>query len=100
MKYFRFPKNDPALLQQWISAIGLDQLPSTASRVCNLHFPSTDFIDTPGIKRKLLRKGSVPTLRLEFNEIINNLVTDETREYNINIFLYIFILKLQALIRC
>lgn len=54
------------------SNIGQDFQPSTASRVCCLHFETSDFVDTPGIRRKILKSNIFPTRNLTYSEGIQN----------------------------
>lgn len=85
------------LLKKWIAAIGQDFQPSTASRVCCLHFETSDFIDTPGIRRKILKSNIFPTRNLTYSEgIQNNPLSDlheaiEIREYIVNTVIKLFI---------
>jgi len=59
------------LLKQWITTIKKDNWqPSTASRVCSSHFQLSDFVDTPGIKRKILKSNIVPSINLGYNKEI------------------------------
>lgn len=60
---------NPLLLQRWISAIGRNNWqPTTASRVCYLHFLSSDFVNTPCIKRKILRANAIPSVNMGYNK--------------------------------
>jgi len=70
--------SDLVLLKQWITAMEKDDWqPSTASRVCSHHFQLSDFIDTPGIKRKILKNNIVPSINLGYNgESENDLLKD------------------------
>ncbi|EFN60344.1 hypothetical protein EAG_00151, partial [Camponotus floridanus] len=53
----------PQVLKRWIMATGRSNWqPSTASRVCNLHFKSSDFIDTPNMTQKILKNDTIPTI--------------------------------------
>lgn len=40
--------------------------PSTASRVCNLHFKSTDFVETLNVTQKILKSDTVPTINVSY----------------------------------
>jgi len=40
--------------------------PSTASRVCSLHFKPSDFVDTPYMTHKLLKNDTIPTINVEY----------------------------------
>lgn len=83
------------LLKQWLKALKKDNWqPSTASRVCSLHFQLCDFIDTPGIKRKILKSNIVPSINLGYKETENDLLSNlheviEERKYNINLTKYL-----------
>lgn len=93
---FRFPVKNADLLKKWIAAIREDKdfQPSTANRICHLHFEISDFFDTPGIRRKILKHDKFPTRNLTLihsdEKVQNDPLSDlhemiEMREYIINI---------------
>lgn len=67
MKYDRFPIKKPQMLKRWIMATGRSNWqPSTASRVCSLHFKSNDFVDTPNMTQKILKNDTIPTINVSY----------------------------------
>ncbi|XP_028046261.1 THAP domain-containing protein 1 [Monomorium pharaonis] len=65
--FFSFPVKKPQQLKRWIMATGLSNWqPSTASRVCSLHFKPLDFVDTPYTTQKVLKTDVIPTINVAY----------------------------------
>lgn len=63
--------NIPIILQQWIKAVNRKNwTPTSSSRVCQLHFKSTDFTNSGKILR--LKPDIIPTQNLHNKSLENN----------------------------
>ncbi|XP_011883513.1 PREDICTED: THAP domain-containing protein 3-like [Vollenhovia emeryi] len=64
ISFFRFPKKDEQRLQLWIVAVGRGPTwkPTANSKICSLHFSSSDIISDFGYKSKEVRSTAVPSL--------------------------------------
>ncbi|XP_025202741.1 THAP domain-containing protein 4-like [Melanaphis sacchari] len=62
--FFTFPINDGIRLEKWMLAINRQGfIPKKSSRICNIHFLKTDFVNSPGGSYKLkLKPNSVPSV--------------------------------------
>jgi len=62
--YHRFPFKDKQRLQLWISVVGRDQTwrPTATSKICSLHFSSTNIISDFGYQNNHLKPTVVPSL--------------------------------------
>ncbi|XP_063545810.1 uncharacterized protein LOC134753798 [Cydia strobilella] len=68
--FHRFP-TDPELRREWLRAITRETLtPANSSLVCGKHFVPECFL--PTAKRKILKRGSIPTLFLPASEPESN----------------------------
>ena len=62
--YYRFPV-DPSLRDQWIAASGrTDLFNVNNARVCSDHFKNNDHIINISTKKKRLKRGAIPTMKL------------------------------------
>ena len=44
--YFKFPLNNPALMEKWFESLAISNIPSNNTRVCWRHFHSSDLHGT------------------------------------------------------
>jgi len=100
-KYYnsRFPINDGIRLGKWLLAINrYGFIPKKSSRICNIHFLKTYFVDSPGGSYKLkLKPSTAPSvfpgrpvalskLLSTFNNIFYACVVNLKKMYIINSF--------------
>lgn len=75
ISFFRFPMSIPIILQEWIRAVNRKNwIPTSSSRVCQLHFNDTDF--TTAKKRLRLKPDVIPTQNLSNKSLENNINFD------------------------
>uniref|UniRef100_A0A0K2TA59 THAP-type domain-containing protein n=1 Tax=Lepeophtheirus salmonis TaxID=72036 RepID=A0A0K2TA59_LEPSM len=85
----RFPSSNVEILNQWKSAIPIDWISADVTKkvICSLHFEIEDFETeskwTNGdLKKRLLKRTAIPTLRLESIEIIEPKIKEEAKRKN------------------
>lgn len=59
----RFPFRSRTLCEKWVKALKRkDFVPTKASLVCSDHFREEDYVERPGLTKRMLKKDAVPSI--------------------------------------
>jgi len=82
----RFPFSRSTILKKWIHAVRRKNFkPTSASRICSVHFRDSDFVQNPALVVKKLKEDAVPSKFPSFPDHLQPKNRVERRSNNRNV---------------